>query len=262
MKDGLIIKDDYSLYHDRFLQSYEYLKRNNFVRRQIDLAKKMRASPANVSSALKGNTKFLTKNFVLRYNKAFDDLFNIRWLLFGEGEMLRQGNTATIVHSPNAIVNTGNHVSILVNTTNQYGDSPVEARKWSPVVPRNVAAMQDTDVFEYMQTHSDSSVKRFYSGTANIDFWVQMQDRSLEPYIMQGDFLGLKAYPRSVYNIFQGDVYAIDTRFDGMKVRVIKNGDTPDTILACSYNKQDYPDQLIRKEDIIRVYKKVLMFRY
>lgn len=192
---------------------------------------------------------------------AFPEL-NPNWLMVGEGEMLRQGNTASADNSPNAIVNAGNHVSIVGNTTNQYGDSPAEARNWSPVVPQNIISLQDTDVFEYMQTHGDSGVERFYSGTANIDFWIQMQDRSLEPYIMQGDFLGLKAYPRSVYNIFQGDVYAIDTRFDGMKVRVIKNGDTPDTILACSYNKQDYPDQIIRKEDIIRVYKKVLMFRY
>lgn len=191
---------------------------------------------------------------------AFPEL-NPNWLMVGEGEMLRQGNTASADHSPNAIVNAGNHVSIVGNTTNQYGDSPAESRNWSPVVPQNVASMQDTDVFEYMQTRHDG-IERFYSGKANIDLWVQMQDRSLEPYIMQGDFIGIKAYPKSVYNIFQGDVYAIDTRFDGLKIRVIKNGDTPDTLLACSYNKQDYPDQVIRKEDIIRVYKKVLMFRY
>ena len=191
---------------------------------------------------------------------AFPEL-NPNWLMVGEGEMLRQGNTASADHSPNAIVNAGNHVSIVGNTTNQYGDSPAESSNWSPVVPQNVASMQDTDVFEYMQTRHDG-IERFYSGTANIDLWIQMLDRSLEPYIMQGDFIGFKAYPKSVYNIFQGDVYAIDTRFDGLKIRVIKNGDNPDTLLACSYNKQDYPDQVIRKEDIIRVYKKVLMFRY
>lgn len=247
---------------DRFNQAYLYLRNKGLVKSQKDLANAMMSSESNISKALKGDSKVLTSRFLTRFNQTFNFIFSESWLMVGEGEMLRQGNTASADNSPNAIVNAGNHVSIVGNTTNQYGDSPADARNWSPVVPQNIISLQDTDVFEYMQTHGDSGVERFYSGTANIDFWIQMQDRSLEPYIMQGDFLGLKAYPRSVYNIFQGDVYAIDTRFDGMKVRVIKNGDTPDTLLACSYNKQDYPDQLIRKEDIIRVYKKVLMFRY
>ena len=199
----------------------------------------MGASPTNVSSALSGNTRFLTRNFLLRYNDAFGGMFNVRWLLYGEGDMLRQGNnTASADNSPNAIVNAGNHVSIIGNTTNQYGDSPNDSRNWTPVVPQSVTTMQNTDVFEYMQTKNVGSVERFYSGKANIDLWIQMSDRSLEPYIMQGDFIGFKAYPKSVYNIFQGDVYAIDTRFDGLKIRVIK------------------------KEDLIRVYKKVLMFRF
>ena len=261
-KESLTNEEVVSPYYDRFLQSWEYLKRNNIVKRQVDLAKKMGASPTNVSSALSGNTRFLTKNFLLRYNDAFGEMFNVRWLLYGEGDMLRQGNNASADNSPNAIVNAGNHVSIIGNTTNQYGDSPSDSRNWTPVVPQSITTLQNTDVFEYMQTKNVGSVERFYSGTANIDLWIQMSDRSLEPYIMQGDFIGFKAYPKSVYNIFQGDVYAIDTRFDGLKIRVIKNGDNPDTLLACSYNKQDYPDQVIRKEDIIRVYKKVLMFRY
>ena len=135
-------------------------------------------------------------------------------------------------------------------------------RTYDYIMPFLTFGSYRSKVDEYMQTKDVGSVERFYSGTANIDLWIQMSDRSLEPYIMQGDFIGFKAYPKSVYNIFQGDVYAIDTRFDGLKIRVIKNGDNPDTLLACSYNKQDYPDQVIRKEDIIRVYKKVLMFRY
>ena len=43
-------KKVYSPYYNRFLQSWEYLKQNNFVKRQVDLAKKMSASPTNVSS--------------------------------------------------------------------------------------------------------------------------------------------------------------------------------------------------------------------
>ena len=247
---------------ERFARAFLYLRNNGVLCSQKDLSDAMKSSQSNISRALKGDKKVLTSSFLSRFNKTFNYTFNDSWLMDGIGEMLRQGNTASADNSHNSIVNAGNHVSIIGNTTNQYGDSPSDSRNWTPVVPQSVTNLQNTDVFEYMQTKNVGSVERFYSGTANIDLWIQMSDRSLEPYIMQGDFIGFKAYPKSVYNIFQGDVYAIDTRFDGLKIRVIKNGDNPDTLLACSYNKQDYPDQVIRKEDIIRVYKKVLMFRY
>ena len=132
-KERLTNKEEISPYYDRFLQSWQYLKRNNIVKRKVDLAKKMGASTTNVSSVLSGNTRFLTRNFLLRYNDAFGDMFNTRWLLYGEGYMLRQGNTASAENSHNSIVNAGNHVSIIGNTTNQYGDSPNDSRNWTPV---------------------------------------------------------------------------------------------------------------------------------
>lgn len=205
----------------------------------------------------------ITADSLQRIVGAFPDL-NPDWLMFGEGEMLRPTNNVTINHSPNAIANAGDHVSIVGHTTtNSYGDSPDMERNWCPVVPRNVATMPETDTIEYLRaSNAHEHFERLYSGRAPVDMWMQMNDRSLEPYIMQGDYIGLKAYPKGVYDIFQGDIYAIDTRFDGIKVRVIKNGKNETTLMACSYNKQDYPDQEIPKSDIIRVYKKVLMFRY
>ena len=204
----------------------------------------------------------LTSNTVQRIVGAFPDL-NPNWLMYGEGEMLKPTNNATANNSPHAIVNAGGSVSIVGRTPNAFGDSPEEEGRWSPVIPGNVAKMTEVDAFEYLSAPKMcGSVERLYSGRSQVDVWLQMSDRSLEPYILQGDYLGLRAYPKGTCNIFPGDVYAIDTRMDGMKVRVIKNGSTPDTLMACSYNKQDYPDHEIPKSEIIRVYKKVLMFRY
>ena len=249
---------------DRFCQSLAHIRGLYPEMKQQDIAAKMGATPANISSAKTGNVKVLTNNFLLRFNEAFGRIFSERWLLDGEGEMLRPTNNVTINHSPNAIANAGDHVSIVGHTTtNSYGDSPDMERNWCPVVPRNVATMPETDTIEYLRaSNAREHFERLYSGRAPVDMWMQMNDRSLEPYIMQGDYIGLKAYPKGVYDIFQGDIYAIDTRFDGIKVRVIKNGKNETTLMACSYNKQDYPDQEIPKSDIIRVYKKVLMFRY
>lgn len=204
----------------------------------------------------------ITSNTIQRIVGAFPDL-NPSWLLYGEGEMLKPGNNATATNSPHAIVNAGGSVSIVGRTPNKFGDSPDEGGRWSPVVPGSVARMAEVDTYEYLNApKASASFERLYSGRSEVDVWLQMADRSLEPYIMQGDYIGLRAYPKGTCNIFPGDVYAIDTRMDGMKVRVIKNGSRPDTLMACSYNKQDYPDHEIPKSEIIRVYKKVLMFRY
>lgn len=44
-KESLTNEEVISPYYDRFLQSWEYIKQNNIVKRQVDLAKKMGASP-------------------------------------------------------------------------------------------------------------------------------------------------------------------------------------------------------------------------
>lgn len=251
------------LKRDRFCQCLAYLKGVYPNLKQRDVAEKMKSTPANVSSAKKGEVKVLTNNFLLRFNDAFGNIFNEMWLLKGEGEMLKPGNNATATNSPHAIVNAGGSVNIVGRTPNKFGDSPEEEGRWSPVVPGSVARMAEVDTYEYLNApKANACLERLYSGRSEVDMWLQMADRSLEPYIMQGDYIGLRAYPKGTYGIFPGDVYAIDTRMDGMKVRVIKNGSTPDTLMACSYNKQDYPDHEIPKSEIIRVYKKVLMFRY
>lgn len=250
---------------DRLNAAKKYLIGIGAIDKQSDIAKVMSSSESSISRAFSGDERYLTNSFMRRFNNAFGGLFNLDWLMFGHGDMLRSGNTATASHSPNAIVNAGDHVSIVGHTTqNSYGDSPEKERKWRPVVPNNVASLPEIDIVDYISERETEGqrMERLYSGQAPVDLWLQMSDRSLEPYIMQGDYLGLKAYPKGVYNIFQGDVYAIDTRYDGLKVRVIKNGGTDGTLMACSYNKADYPDQEISKADIIRVYKKVLMFRY
>lgn len=77
---------------ERFKKAYEYLRFNGFTQSQKDLADRMQATAPNVSKALKGDSKFITDNFLHRFNKAFGELFNYQWLILGEGNMLKDGN--------------------------------------------------------------------------------------------------------------------------------------------------------------------------
>lgn len=71
----------------------------------------MGASAPNVSSAFNGDPRVLTDRFLSRFNAAFDNMFNLDWLLTGDGEMLKDTivqQTSYGDHSPN-VNGDGNH---------------------------------------------------------------------------------------------------------------------------------------------------------
>lgn len=74
--------------NERLKIAYQFLKGKGIVHTQKDLAEKMGATPPNVSSAFNGVESVLTDKFLYRFNKAFDNIFNIDWLLLGVGDML------------------------------------------------------------------------------------------------------------------------------------------------------------------------------
>lgn len=73
---------------DRLFKAYKYLEMNGLIKSQEDLSYKMKASRSNISSALSGRESVLTDKFLMRFCNAFPGLFNLEWLLNGDGEML------------------------------------------------------------------------------------------------------------------------------------------------------------------------------
>jgi len=69
-----------------YLIEKEYINRYSI---QKDIAKKVGANYNNTNAALNGDSKYLTDNFIKRFNVAFENIFNIDWLLTGEGNMLK-----------------------------------------------------------------------------------------------------------------------------------------------------------------------------
>ncbi len=60
---------------------------------QKDIAQKMGATNStNTNYALNGNKRYLTDNFLKRFNISFNNIFSIEWLLTGKGEMLSEDN--------------------------------------------------------------------------------------------------------------------------------------------------------------------------
>lgn len=76
--------------------AFEHVKSMGKAHTQKDAAETMGATPQNFSGALNGNPQCLTDNFLRRFNEAFGHVFNIEWLLTGDGEMLATGNMTSV----------------------------------------------------------------------------------------------------------------------------------------------------------------------
>ena len=174
---------------------------------------------------------------------AFPEL-NREWLLYGEGEMLK----SSVI----------NHNVVHGNANN----SIVEERRWAPVIPQSYTHMPDFDIMGHITKQmTGGDIEKLYSGTANVDVWHYITDDALEPYYRRGDCLGLKAYEKDDLRIIPGELYAVDTKRDGLIVRILYNTDSGDLLAKCT-NKPAYDDFIIPRTDVIRIFKKVLRFSY
>ena len=261
----------------RIVEAIHYLIKQGNYKNQEEIANEIGCTPSNLSGFKKGRDGVLTENMLIRFAQTFRSTINKDWVLFGDGEMIIKSaddiqkastvvNQAWANNSPNAMVNAAYNGNITVadsEKTNQniYGDRPEDERKWCPVVPASMAKQGNFDIMGHISKQMGGTFERLYSGTACLDIWHYVTDNDLYPFYQKGDCLGLKAYEPGDHRIKTGNVYVIDTKRDGLifrRFRLLENGDFE------SYNFNDSDPQIfvIPKEDVIRVFSVVLMFRY
>lgn len=93
-----------------------YLKGQGIITKQQDIVDKTGYTKSTVSLALNGNEKYLTDSFIKEFNKAFEGLFNEKWLLTGEGKMLNDNKY--LLKDNSAVVN-GNGNSVVSGENNK-----------------------------------------------------------------------------------------------------------------------------------------------
>lgn len=80
---------DISITSDRLNEAFLHLKNKGQISTQKEIADVMGSYPSNISKAFKGDPKYLTPNFLVRFNHAFGDIFNPSWLAGEDSTMLR-----------------------------------------------------------------------------------------------------------------------------------------------------------------------------
>ena len=226
-------------------RAYRYLVATDRISSKRDIAEIMNASRSNVVSALKGNEKYNTRTFRLRFNSAFGHIFNEQILETGEGEML-------------ACARINNNMLEKGSPANRYGDAPEIERRWAPVVPQNVVRKPNFDIAGNLQKQmAEGDAETLYSGTLDIDMWHYIDTHALEPRYECGDCVGLKEVACDM--LVPGDLYVVDTISRGLLTAFLYNNDGGGYIARVENPK--YRDYYIPKDDVMRLYRMVIMFR-
>ena len=73
---------------ERLREVYEHLRQHFGVHTQIDFAKALGLTRPAISSAMNGNEAYLTDNLFKRICAAYQGVFNLEYLLTGNGQLL------------------------------------------------------------------------------------------------------------------------------------------------------------------------------
>lgn len=133
-----------------------------------------------------------------------------------------------------------------------------EIRK--PIVPTEITYSAELDLYDYVKSNpSKVELSRVIVLDLPIDMWHTVRDDSLFPEAKRGDMIALSAYPAGMEDPIPGKLHAVDTKTNGIVIRKltsIKGG-----YLATAPNKEMYPDMIIQKKNIIRIYRIMFLGR-
>ena len=197
--------------------------------------------------------------------RAFPEL-NREWLLFGEGNPLK-----TIPTISGDITVNGNHNSHIghgntsTNCENCNCETSAEAQELqgAPVIPTALCREGNCDILEYIEENPEEvEISPIRAKGVTIDLWwrIRASDNSNSPTYMPGDNIALASYPKGEERPRPGRFFFVDTYSNGFELGILyptENGD----FRMQKKNREEFPDFIIERDDIIRIYRVIMMVR-
>lgn len=225
--------------NDRLKEAFEFLRSNGKVHTQKDLAVQMGATRPNVSGAFKGDPKILTDNFIKRFNHAYGDIFNLNWLLDGEGDML-------------------NIQADDINSITQINVAHEDRPRVSHTSGRPYYNVDFIGGFDLVL--NDQTIVPEY----NIDFapynqdgvvWCNITGNSMQPKISHGDIIAIKEVVGWQDYLSMGEIYAVVTANHLRTVKIIRQGKSEGTLRFIPINTAEFDEQEVPIKMITRVFE-------
>ncbi len=197
---------------------------------QIEAAEKLGVQQAAVSNQLNGRA--FGKNSAAKWNAAFG--FRTNWLLTGEGPMFDPQERTSDIEERFCFEE---HPEL-----NHDDDIPL--------VPSRLFRAPDIDIYEYVTTSPNVDRLPPVPHFQKHDLFARCPGDAMAPRIQRGYLLALRRQEPGT-PIINGEIYAVDTKSNGMFVRKVTDNGTTYTFVA--ENQTDFPDFELPHEDILSI---------
>lgn len=241
----------------------EMIVNEQFDGNKAAFAKAIAVEPATLSSYLgkqrrsKPSVDMVSK-IVLRLG------VDARWLLTGEAAgqaPSRPSVNAGGMSGGIVSVADGGGISAVNSTVNAKGPEKADNDGMKVVVPRSVAEMPDTDVYELVSSGRIGDAERLngFDRFSRFDMYYCVRDDAMSPLFMRGDMLALANIPKGA--VFpNGSPIVVDTHPFGFVFRRVY--DAGDALDCRVYDAgSGYADTVMPKSQVIRLYRVVGLLR-
>lgn len=219
----------------------------------------------NMASGFINNiNKSIGTKTLMKIESEFPQL-NTRWLITGQGQMLSNEPQQSGVVQNNFSGNNNYVLGGSVNTMGAVEEPEVEeitdcsAEYGAPIIPSALVRQPNIDILVEMKKAKKVEYSAVRAPHVKKVFWYRVTDHSMEPKYEPGDELALWPYEIGNERVIPGKPYAVDTNSNGLVVGILfPEGDG---FRVRSKNSAEFPDFIIEREDIIRIYRIMLMIR-
>lgn len=190
--------------------------------------------------------------------QAFPELSR-EWLLYGEGAMLKPQQGATV--SQSNLFGSNNYI----NGSNYAADgaaTPVECEELTgaPVISQTLARASETCVLERVEENQGRLEKStVLVEDMDVAAWYPVRDTAMQPFYYPGDRLAICPFPNGFANPRPGVRYVVQTRSNGMFTCVLYPAEQG--YRAHFYNNEEFPDHIIKNDDIVSIFRILMMTR-
>lgn len=217
---------------------------------------------SNISSSISPDK---LKQITLNYPQL-----NIEWLMAGKGEMLKPSATTnsgdiTITDVRNSHISNVGHGNTSTNCENCNCETSTEIQELqgAPVIPTALCREGGCDILEYIEENPEEvEISPIRAKGVTIDLWYRIRatDNSNAPTYLPGDNIALASYPKGEERPRPGRFYVVDTYSNGFELGILYPTDGGDFRMQ-KKNREEFPDFTIERDDIIRIYRVIMMVR-
>lgn len=179
-----------------------------------DIARKLGRNRVNVTKAINGDSRYLTRSFLRSFAAAYSDYINEDWLLDGKGQMEKADRRSTRPHIP--------------------ADKAVVAAGF---VGSAIGSVQE----------GECEVRPMMAPFPWYDFTIEVSGDSMEPTLRSGDTIACEWLHDST-EFVRNRIYVLDTAEGAVVKRVERKGNT----LHCHSDNSEYPDFDVPADIVLR----------